>query len=58
MKYKDKHGTEIRTGHTVLASHQDTQEPSGFSKVVSDVQLCFYSKNEKRYVPFKDEYTK
>ena len=56
MKYHDTNNNEIKDGDVLLFSLEDKVEKSGFNKFVTDVQLCFWSKIEKRYIPFSEQY--
>ena len=56
MKYHDTNNNEIKDGDALLFSLEDNIEKTGFNKFVTDVQLCFWSKNEKRYIPFSEQY--
>lgn len=57
MKYFDLNKKEIQNDDTVLFSHEDSQEPSGFNRRVSNVKLCFWSEIERRYIPFSEVYS-
>lgn len=56
MKYKDTNNINIKDGDALLFTLEDELEKTGFNKYVTDVQLCFWSKNENRYIPFSEQY--
>lgn len=56
MIYRDKNNNEIKDGDAILVSLQDSQEKTGYNKFVTDVELCFWSKIENRYIPFSEVY--
>lgn len=57
MKYHDKNNKEIKNEDVILFSLEDEMEPTGYNKFATDVKLCFWSENEKRYIPFKENFT-
>lgn len=56
MKYHDTNNNEIKDGDALLFALEDIVEKTGFNKFVTDVKLCFWSENEKRYIPFSEQY--
>lgn len=56
MIWRDKENNEIKDGNALLFTLEDKVEKTGFNKFVTDVQLCFWSENEKRYIPFSEQY--
>jgi len=56
IKYIDKYKKEIKDGDILLFSHEDSVQPSGFSKYITNVELCFWSDIEERYIPFSEIY--
>jgi len=54
MIYQDKNKTEIKDNDGVLFTHEDSVETTGYSRYVTNVKLCFWSENEKRYIPFSE----
>ena len=57
MKYIDKKGKVIKDGQLIVFRLPDQVQPKGYYMVASNVKLCFWSKNENRYVPFSDNYS-
>jgi hypothetical protein len=51
MEFKDKNNQTIKDGDAILFSLEDEMEIGGFAKIVSNVELCFYSKQLDRYLP-------
>lgn len=56
MIYRDKNNKEIKDDEVILFTHEDKIEPTGFNKYAVNVKLCFWSENEKRYIPFSENY--
>lgn len=56
MIYRDKNNIEIKDGENILFSLEDIVEPSGYNKYATNVELCFWSEIEKRYIPFSEQY--
>ena len=54
MIYLDKNKQEIKDNDGVLFTHEDPVEITGYSRYVTSVKLCFWSENEKRYIPFSE----
>ena len=54
MIYLDKNKQEIKDNDGGLLTHEDSVEPTGYSRYVTNVKLCFWSENEKRYIPFSE----
>ena len=54
MIYKDQNKNEIKDDDILLFTHEDSVEPTGFYNYATNVKLCFWSKNEKRYIPFSE----
>lgn len=54
MIYEDKNNISIKDDDIIVFSHPDSQEPTLFNKRATNVKLCFWSKNEQRYIPFSD----
>lgn len=44
----------IQDGDVLLFTHEDSVEPTGQNKYITNVALCFYSDIEKRYIPFSE----
>lgn len=56
MDFIDQNNTLINDGDALLFSHEDKLEPSGYSRYITNVRLCFWSENEKRYIPLIEQY--
>ena len=56
MIYLDKNKQEIKDSDGILLTHEDSVEPTGYSRYVTNVKLCFWCENEKRYIPFSEIY--
>ena len=56
MRYTEKNNLEVKDGDTLLFTLKDEVEPTGFNKYALDVKLCYWSENEKRYIPFQERY--
>ena len=54
MTYKDKNKKEIKDDNVVLFTHEDSVEPTGYYSYATNIKLCFWSENEKRYIPFSE----
>ena len=54
MIYLDKNKQEIKDSDGILLTHKDSVETTGYSRYVTNVKLCFWSENEKRYIPFSE----
>ena len=54
MIHLDKNKQEIKDSDGLLLTHEDSVEPTGYSRYVTNVKLCFWSENEKRYIPFSE----
>jgi len=51
MNYTDKNCQIIKDGDAILFSLKDEIEIGGYAKIVSNVELCFYSKQLDKYIP-------
>ncbi|AUS06461.1 hypothetical protein [Pseudotamlana carrageenivorans] len=56
MTFRDKNNRDIKDGDAVIFTHEDSVEPTGFNKRVTEERLCFWSAIEGRYIPFKEVY--
>ena len=54
MIYKDQNKKEIKDNDVLLFTHEDSVEPTGFCSYATNVKLCFWSENEKRYIPHSE----
>jgi len=54
MIYLDKNKQEIKDSDGILLTHEDSVETTGYFRYVTNVKLCFWSENEKRYIPFSE----
>ena len=54
MIYQDKNKKEIKDGDGILFTHEDSVEPKGYSRYLTNVKLCFWSQNEKKYIPLSE----
>lgn len=56
MTYRDRNNQDIKDGDAVIFTHEDSVDPKGIKKRVTDVRMCFWSAIEGRYIPFKEVY--
>lgn len=56
MKYLDKNKQQIESGDALLFELEDKMEPTGSHKYVTPVELCFWSNNEQRFIPLRENY--
>ena len=54
MIYKDQNKKEIKDNDVLLFTHEDSVEPTGFYSYATNVKLCFWSENKKRYIPLAE----
>jgi len=57
MEFKDQSERVIKDGDALLFSVEDSLEPSGYGRFVTDVKLCCWCANEKRYIPLSEHTT-
>ncbi len=54
MNFTDNSKQVIKDGDALLFSMEDSQEPSGYGRFVTNVKLCHWCNVQKRYIPLQE----